>query len=122
MPVRVTRDDAAKRILAIGEGEFRAEDIIDVLTDLRESGAWAYQIVFDVRRMSGTTTTAAIKPILDLTAPGGVADAGRGPIAIVAAGRLYAMACAYATLARWERTQVFPDRSEAEQWLGSQVL
>ena len=117
MPVKVTRDDAAKRIVAVGEGEFRADEIIEVLSDLHGSDAWAYGMLFDVRRMTGTTTTAEIKPILELTAPGGIADAGRGPIAIVAIGPLYGMACAYATLAKWERTQVFPDRSEAEQWL-----
>jgi hypothetical protein len=121
MAVKVTRDDAAKRIVAVGEGDFRAGEIIEVLTGLHESGAWTYGMLFDVRRMSGTTTTADIKPILDLTAPGGVADAGRGPIAIVATGPLYGMACAYATLAKWERTQVFPDRAEAEQWLGAQM-
>ena len=121
MPVRVTRDDEKKRIVAVGEGEFLAEEIIGVLEDLHGSDAWAYGMLFDVRRMTGTTTTAAIKPILDLTAPGGVADAGRGPIAIVAAGPLYGMACAYATLANWERTQVFPDRADAEQWLGTQM-
>lgn len=121
MPINVTRDDTTKRILAVGEGEFRAEDIIGVLSDLYASGAWAYGMLFDVRRMSGTATTAQIKPILDLTAPGGIADAGRGPIAIVAAGPLYGIACAYATLAKWERTQVFPDRSEADQWLVTQM-
>lgn len=121
MPVNVTRDDTSKRILAVGDGEFRAEDIVEVLTGLHESEAWSYGMLFDVRRMSGTTTTAAIKPILELTAPGGVADAGRGPIAIVATGPLYGMACAYASLAKWERTQVFPDRSEAEEWLGAQM-
>jgi len=122
VPIKVTRDDTAKRILAVGEGEFHAEDIIETLSSLRDSGAWAYGMVFDVRRMSGTATTAQIKPILDLTAPGGVADAGRGPIAIVAAGPLYAIACAYATLAKWERTQVFPDRAEADQWLANEMV
>ena len=121
MAVKVARDDTTKRVVAVGEGEFRAKEIVEVMTGLQESGAWGYGIVFDVRRMSGTTTTADIKPILDLTAPGGVADAGRGPIAIVATGPLYSMACAYATLAKWERTQVFSDRSEAEQWLRTQM-
>ena len=121
MPVNVTRDDSARRILAVGDGDFSAGEIVEVLIDLQHSGAWSYGMLFDVRRMRGTTTTAEIKPILDLTAPGGVADAGRGPIAIVATGPLYGMACAYASLAKWERTQVFPDRSEAEQWLVAQM-
>ena len=121
MPFTVTRDDTTKRIVAVGEGEFRAAEVVEVLLGLLDSGAWGYGMLFDVRRMTGTTTTAEIEPIVALTAPGAVTDGGRGPIAIVATGPLYGMACAYATLAKWERTQVFPDRSEGEQWLRAQI-
>ena len=117
MPFQVERDDAAKRIVAIGEGEFRPEDVIQVLNSLRDSVAWSYGMLFDGRRMTGTSTVAAIKPISDLTA----ADT-RGPLAIVVTSpALYGMACAYATLSKWDRIQVFRERPEAERWLAAEM-
>src|SRR5690348_1202889 len=97
MPITLTRDDVGKRIVATGEGPFRTEEMVQLLDDLRTSGAWSYGVLLDLRRMVGGAALAELRSLRDITEPSG--DEWRGPIAIVATvGGLYAMACAYASL------------------------
>ncbi len=119
MPWTLARDETAKRIVAIGEGEFRAGEVIQVLAELRDAGAWTYGMLFDCRRMSGATTVADVKPINEVTAS---LDEPRGPIAIIATDpHLYSMACAYAALPNSGTVAVFRSPTEADQWLASQM-
>ena len=118
MPWTVVRDDAARRIVATGNGRFRAEDTIEVLESLSQSGALTYGMLFDGRSMTGTPTVADVKPINDATTPR--VDRAVGPIAIVVTSPdLYRTACAYAVLARSRGgvVEVFRDLRAAEEWL-----
>jgi hypothetical protein len=123
MPFQLARDDTAKRIVAIGEGEFRVEDAIEVLAKLAESDAWTYGVLLDARHMSGPLPVADLKAVSTMTVPSGGRGERRGPVAIVATSpSLYAMACAYAALSKPGRIAVFRDRVEADQWLTRQML
>jgi hypothetical protein len=119
MPWTLVIDDTARRVVATGDGEFRADDTIEVLSRCREAGALAYGLLFDARRMVGTPTVADVRPISDMTTP--KADRAVGPIAIVVtSATLYRTACAYAVLARSRGglVEVFRDLGAAEEWLG----
>ncbi len=123
MPITLVRDDAARTAVATGEGAFRPDDIFNLLETLRHSGAWAYGVILDLRRMTGPTNVADLKRIRDITSPISGPDDRRGPLAIVATVEgLYAMACAYAALSGHQgRVGVFRERVEADQWLAAQM-
>ena len=118
MPFHLTTDDTAKRVIAVGEGEFLTEELLELLTRLRDSGAWSYGMVLDLRRMTGGTTVRDLTLIKQIADPADRSSDRRGPLAIVVASEaLYVMARAYAALSRSSRVGVFRDLPEAEQWL-----
>jgi hypothetical protein len=123
MPIELVRDDAARRVFATGRGEFRPDDVIGVLASLRDSGAWTYAVLLDLRYMTGEPTIADLRPIMSLTDPSGGSEQSRGPLAIVATNPvLYGVACAYAAKATPPgRAAVFRDRDEAVTWLASRL-
>jgi hypothetical protein len=126
MPYSLSREDDRNRIVAVGDGVFDAGELIEVLAGIRDSGAWTYGMLFDARRMTEASPVVDlnvdVKPVLSLTASADRQDGARGPLAIVVTSPvLYRMACAFATLSKWDRVQVFRDRPEAEDWLALQT-
>jgi hypothetical protein len=122
LPYSLSRDDDRNRIVATGDGVFRADELIQILAGIRDSGAWTYGMLFDARRMTEATSVVDlnvdVRPVIDVTTTTDDQDGARGPLAIVVTSPvLYRMACAFATLSNWDRVQVFRDRSEAESWL-----
>ena len=119
MPIEISRDDDARRVIAVASGEFQADDFAKILAQLRSSGTWTYGVLLDVRRMTGTPAIAELRPIMNLTRTNENQEGPRGPVAIVAGGSvIYGMACAYAAMSEPKgRVEVFPDRPEAERWL-----
>ena len=124
MPIDVERDDRTKRITATGRGTFSPDEVITVLRDLRETNAWDYAVVLDLRFMTGEPAIRDLTSILQISQDqrGGSQDT-RGLLAIVATNpALYGMACAYAALAKPPgRVSVFRDRPEAELWIASRT-
>jgi hypothetical protein len=120
MPIDIQRDDAGRRLTAIGRGEFRADDFIGVLVTMRDADAWTYAVLVDLRQMTGEPVIADLKPLMALAESMNENDVSRGPVAIVAINQvIYGIACAYAAAAKPQgRIAVFRDREEAEHWLG----
>lgn len=118
MPIDVTRDDQAKRLLAVARGDFRAQEFVDLLQQL-QAGAWSYGVLMDVRLVHGAPTIDELRPLLLTIKRLQEATGPRGPVAIVAGGAIiYGVACAYAAMAEPRgRVEVFRDRDDAGQWL-----
>ena len=117
MPINCSRDDAQRRVVAVGEGAFRAEDILGVLDRMRADGTWSYGILYDLRRMSGSPTLTDLGRLRESVGQPGP-DGKHGPRAVVVSDpTLYAKLCAYKMLGTVGRFDVFSDRAEAEAWL-----
>jgi hypothetical protein len=117
MPISYSRDDAQRRIVAIGEGAFRAEDILGVLDRMRADGTWTYGVLYDLRRMTGSPTLSDLGRLRESVGQPGP-DGEHGPRAVVISDpALYARICAYKMLGPPGRFEVFSDRAEAEAWL-----
>jgi len=124
MPIDVVRDARRRRITATGQGEFRADEVIDVLRKMREDDAWTYGVLVDLRLMTGEPTIRDLGPIMQITADAGSgADSTRGPVAIVATNPvIYGISCAYAAMSKPKgRAEVFRDREDAERWLDERM-
>jgi hypothetical protein len=118
MPISYQRDDARQRILAIGVGAFLADDVIGIFARMRSEGTWRYATVYDVRRMSGRPPISDLRRILEAASQPGPDGQARGPMAVVVTDpTLYGLACAYASLGPPGAFEVFPDRTQAEDWL-----
>jgi hypothetical protein len=118
MPISYERDDAQHRILAVGEGIFRADDVLEMFARMRAEGVWSYSTLQDLRRMSGRPSVSDLRVILEAGRQHGTDGRARGPIAVVVTDpMLYGMACAYAALGPAGAFEVFQDRAEAEAWL-----
>lgn len=122
MPISYERDDARRRIITIGTGTFRADDILDLFARMRKEGAWAYGLLNDTRLMVGRPSVDDLKRILERASHAGPNGEHAGPIAVVASDKgLYAAACAYAAMGPPGRFDVFTDCAEAEAWLDSHL-
>ena len=122
MPISYSRDDAQRRIVAIGEGAFRAEDVLGILDRMRADGILAYGTLYDLRRMSGNATLSDLARLMEGASQPGVSGESVGPTAVVLTDqRLYAKACAYKSLGPPGPFDVFSNRSEAEAWLAAQT-
>ena len=82
MPIGLCRDDLAKQIVPTGEGAFSAPEMVQLLADLRQSGAWSYGVILDLRRMTGGSDIAQLKAFRRIAEP--VDGESRGPLAIIA--------------------------------------
>src|SRR3981081_1680757 len=118
MPIGYERDDAQRRIKALGEGPFRADDVLGILERMRADGAWTYGVLYDLRRMMGRPAAHAPRGLLEAASQPGPRGELHGPTAVLALdAALYGSACAYAALGPPGLFDVFSDRLDAEAWL-----
>jgi hypothetical protein len=118
LPISYSRDDAQRRIVAVGEGAFRAEDILGTLDRMRADGTWSYGILYDLRRSPTLSDLGRLRENVGQPGPQGE----HGPRAIVVSDpALYARMCAYKALGPPGRFDVFSNRAEAEAWLAEQT-
>jgi hypothetical protein len=81
MPISYQRDDAQRRILAVGEGPFLADDVIGIFARMRTEGTWRYATLYDVRRMFGKPSISDLRRILAAGNQSGEGPA-LGPMAV----------------------------------------
>ena len=118
MPLRYRRDDAHRRIVATGEGTFRAGDVLEIFERMRAEGTWSYGSLFDIRQMAGHPSKADLERLLEGAGRLGPDGEQAGPMAVIAIDPdLYATACAYLLMGPPVLFNVFSDRDEAEAWL-----
>lgn len=118
MPIRYHRDDSQRRIEAIGEGPFSADDILRIFERMRADGTWSYGALYDLRQMAGRPSLSDLKRLREGAGQLGPGGEQAGPMAVLAIdATLYSRACAYAALGPPGRFDVFSDRDEAEAWL-----
>jgi hypothetical protein len=118
MPIEYERNDARELVVATGSGSFHIADVVALFERMREDRTWTYAVILDIRRLAGRPTVDDLRLFADIAARPDVQQQPRGPLAIVASdSTMYGMACAYASMARGRRIEVFRDRGEAERWL-----
>ena len=115
------RDDARRRILAVGEGTFLAEDVLGMLERMRAERTWSYASLYDIRRMFGKPVVSDLRRLLETASQPGPEGQKLGPTAVVVTdATLYGMACAYASLGPPSAFEVFQDLIQADIWLAAQ--
>jgi hypothetical protein len=123
VPISYSRDDTQRRIVAIGEGTFCAEDVLGILERMRADGTWTYGALYDLRRMSGSVPLSDLGRLMAGASQRGPNGESVGPTAVLVTDPvLYARACAYKALSPPQRFDVFSNRAEAEAWLAAQTM
>jgi hypothetical protein len=121
-PVRFdyVRDDAARRIHVTAHAALDASDLVDILDRQIAEGTWAFDILYDLRRVEGATAQADALIIADLV-QGYVRTHGqRGRVALITRddrmrgiGQTYANDIGKSGIA----IQLFRDPVNADDWL-----
>jgi hypothetical protein len=122
MTVDYSRHDKRRRVMVIVDGLFDEHEWrVGVTERLQREGVEHYAILYDLRGMTTTITTADVKAFIAKGMP--VPSPDRGPIAIVARDNLYSNACAFAAMATGHLTvSIFRDLEDADRWLRQQVV
>jgi hypothetical protein len=120
MPDRYERDDDRRRVVITMDGPFEPADFLAVIERWRGEDVGAYDMLYDLRGMTGVPSVADLGQFMSEAAR---TTRPRGPLAILATDPvIYGRACTYATLGRATLTiEVFRDLDKAEQWLTAQV-
>ena len=114
MELHYSVDEAARRLHAVVVGEFSGDVFINLLNRMRAEGTWTFDMLLDIRRVSGVPMLQDLRNIAFVATRPGPEGQLRGPLAILASeGALYGAACAYAAISRGRAIGVFRDRPAA---------